>query len=380
MTPRVQPLSYRHRYWFFYLLLGIFVSSLPFLFLYASGYRFEFGKSGLISTGGLYIAAERTGAQIYINDELVRETRVFRRAFYSQGLPEGTHKVHVTKAGYHTWVKELPIYAHLVTEAQVFNLPLVPEVRVITPWRTSSDVAVMTSTSTLNGVAIIDNQFLFEPKASISSMTRSTEFDELLDYFVATTTTPQNASLLERIQTTQGNATSTASIATTTKEWRGVMLYESEGDVFARYIGSENSMPYYYCAEPFPRYEASATTTNTTSNKLQGVSNVANAAEYDNDLDLEVQTVKDAESCDPVIAIDRAGEEVEYFDFFPNSTDLVVIGGESGIYVVEIDDRAWQNRQPLIKVEGMKVRVVNGNIYAYDGEYIYQLEIGQTWF
>lgn len=377
MTPHVKPLSYRHRYWFFYLLTGIFLASLPFLFLYASGYRFEFGRSGLISTGGLYIAAERTGAQIYINDALVRETRVFRRAFYSQGLSEGTHKIHVDKDGHHTWVKELPVYAHLVTEAQAFNLPLIPEVRVITPWRTRSDIAVMTSTSSLARSASIVNQYLLEPRATASTMVRSSEFDELLGYFVATSTAGRSSGLLERMQTTLTDATSTEEVATTTKVWRDVQLFQAGDEVYARYIGPAGDMPYYYCAEPFPSYQPDQATTTKTGSTL---TKTASAAEFDDELLLEVQTVEDAQSCDPTVRIDRAGETVTYFDFFPNSTDLVVIGSDSGLFLVEIDDRAWQNRQPLLLGPNLEARVVNGNIYAYDGDYIYQIQIGQNWF
>ena len=55
------------------------------------------------------------------------------------------------------------------------------------------------------------------------------------------------------------------------------------------------------------------------------------------------------------------------------------MGSESGIYVVEIDDRAWQNRQPLITGEDLEVRVYNGAIYVFDGYYIYQIQISQDW-
>ncbi|MCB9819036.1 hypothetical protein H6788_02535 [Candidatus Nomurabacteria bacterium] len=375
MTPHVKPLSYRHRYWFFYLLTGIFVAALPFLFLYASGYRFELGESGLVSTGGLYIAAEKTGAQIFINDELVRETRVFRRAFYAQGFPEGTHKVHVDKPGHHTWVKELPVYSHLVTEAQAFNLPKIPKVKIITPWRTPAGVNVVTASSTLQDKVTFVNQYLLEPRANSATMVANSEFETLLELFTATTTEETSSGLVERMRTTLTSATSTESVATTTKEWSGVMLFEDKGDVYARFVGTPSNMPYYYCAAPFPRYEPKATSTKTAS----GVVKVAEAMELDDELSLEVQTVDNLEGCDPTIKMDRKGEKVSYFDFFPNSTDLVIMGSESGIYVIEIDDRAWQNRQPLISGKELEVRVYGGAIYVYDGSYIYQIQINQDW-
>lgn len=379
MKPQVQPLSYRHRNTFFLLLATIFASSLPFLFLYATGYRFDFLQTGFVSTGGLYVSAERTGAEIYINDELVRETRVFRRAFYSQGLEAGTHRVHVQKIGHHTWVKELPVYPHLVTEAQSFNLPEVAVVRVISPWQTASGINVLTSTSSVLQVADVSNQYLFEPRAATSTMIANPEFTSLIKNFQpATSTATSSPTVADRARLVVSNVTSSSpeeTQATTTKEWRGVRLYESEDEVYATFVGNISQMPYYYCASEFPRYVPKTSSSTTAIH----VASVAAAAEKEN-LPLEVQTVTPNEPCEPIIKIDRAHEKVEYFDFFPNSTDLVVLASNSGIYVVEIDDRSWQNRQPLLQVPGLKAVVQNGSIYIYDGNYIYQVVINQNWF
>ncbi len=381
MSPQLQPLSYSHRNVFFYLLVGIFAAAIPFLFLYASGYRFDLGQTGFVSTGGLYVAAEKTGAQIYINNELVRETRVFRRAFYAQGLETGTHRVHVQKAEHHTWVKELPVYPHLVTEAQAFNLPLVPEVRLITPWRTEGGVAVLTSSSTVLQNSTASNQYLFEPRAATSTMTANIEFADLVKYFTEDGETVAETGMVERMRTTlnPGVATTTAELATTTKEWRGVRLFEDEGAVFASYVGNRSSMPYYYCAETFAPYQAATSTRQTGGVAFGSVAEASAGADFEESM-LEVQTVKDGDPCRPIIRMDDNGEEVSYFDFFPNSTDLVIMGLQSGIYLVEIDDRSWQNRQPILVGEGLEARVVNGGIYIYDGRVIYQLQLSQNWF
>lgn len=167
--------------------------------------------------------------------------------------------------------------------------------------------------------------------------------------------------------------------ATSTKEWRGVRLFEGlNKDVFASFVGPYEQMPYYYCAETFPPYDASTSTSNTLTASA-AMSEVVNPDQED-ELVLPVQSVSPNKICEPVIKIDRANEEVSYFDFFPNSTDLVVLSQESGIYVVEIDDRAWQNRQPMLLAKDLKTIVYNGAVYAYDGNYIYQIIITQNWF
>jgi hypothetical protein len=366
MTPQVQPLSHRHRNVFFYLLMGVFIAALPFLFLYASGYRFYLGDGSLVSTGGLYIAAERTGAEIYINDQLVRETRVFRRAFYAQGLAANTYRVHVQKEGHHTWTKELPIYPHLVTEAQAFNLPLKPTVRVISERQTPAGVAILTFTPELLKQAQAQNQLLIESRALISTMPLNPEYREVAKYFTTATSTVTSV------------RPSGTSVATTTKEVRGVSLYEDEGAIFARYIGPKNSMPYYYCAENFAPYVASTTAAVEGRKSLASVAEAQEA--FESEAALQVQTVSTDTVCEPVIAMDTASEEISYFDFFPGSTDLVIMAGESGVYVVEIDDRAWQNRQLLLAGENLAVRVVESNIYVHDGDVIYQIQTAQNWF
>lgn len=375
MSPQVQPLSYKHRNVFFYLLMGIFLASLPFLFLYASGYRFYPQNGSLVSTGGLYIAAERTGAEIYINDELVRETRVFRRAFYAQGLEARTHKVHVQKAGHHTWVKELPVYPHLVTEAQAFNLPLKPSVRIVTPYVTAAGVAVLTSSSTVLTKTEITNQLLIEPRAVVKTLPANPEYVDLVRYF-STSTEALEDSRPSYIGNLVPDVPEEETTATTSKVSNGVILTEDDGAIFARYIGPSNSMPYYYCADEFDPYVANRATTTRSS-----LASVAEAKEiFENDLMLEVQTVADEEACDPIIEIDTDGEKVSYFDFFPGSTDLVILGLTSGVYVIEIDDRSWQNRQPLIEGKGLDVRIINGTINITDGQAIYQVETQANWF
>ena len=376
MSPQVQPLSYKHRNVFFYLLMGIFLASLPFLFLYASGYRFYPEDGSFVSTGGLYIAAERTGAEIYINDELVRETRVFRRAFYAQGLDARTHKVHVQKADHHTWVKQLPVYPHLVTEAQAFNLPLTPSVRIVTPYVTAAGVAVLTSSSSVLSNAELTNQLLIEPRAVISTLAVNPEHVDLIRYFATSTTAVDErpgyiGNLVPEVPEEE-----TTIAATTTKINNGVILTESDGAVFARYEGPSNSMPYYYCAASFEPYVVKAAT-STRSN----LANVAEASEvFENDLMLEVQSVEDEAACDPIIELNTDGEEVSYFDFFPGSTDLVILGLTTGVYVIEIDDRGWQNMQPLLLGNDLDVRVINGSINISDGKAIYQIQTQQTWF
>lgn len=379
--PIVAPLPHRTRKRVFFTLFAIFVITLPFLLLYAKGYHFDILKpTNIYGTGGLYIAVERTGAEIYIDGELVRETRAFRKAFYAQNIEPGTHRVHVQKEGYHTWVKELPVTAHLVTEAESFTLPIVPTVRVIAPWQTATGTMVV-RTELL--ATTTSNPTMATTSRATSTLLQNTEYLNLIEYFAtsAPTSSPVSTTVRDRVTEilTSESTTATDTAPTTTVETTGVRLYESDGEVYARWIGPFEQMPYYYCAEDFPRY---STTTDDEAAIKPEVSQLALAqsksieqSEVDDGVALihPVQSVPKDTTCDPVIKMDRRWQTVTSFEFFPGSSDLVLMTLEDGVYVVEIDDRAWQNMQPLLLGSNLRTHVENGGIYVYDGTLIYQV-------
>jgi hypothetical protein len=368
---QVQPLPYKTRQKTFLLLVLTFLVSLPFLYLYATGYRFDFSKpTNLVSTGGIYIAVERTGADIFVDGALVRETRTFRKAFYAQNLDAGTHRVQVQKEGYHTWVKELPVSKHLVTEAQAFNLPLVPQVRVISEWQSATGSAIVseeiTNASTTNAV-------LATTTKSTKFFTHNREYQALMVNFGTTSTSTEKESTAQHIKDILLNSTSTAdgTVATSTISYGGVKLYMQGEDLFASWIGVFEEMPYYYCAPDFAPY---STSTSLIPDIKTDVIDTIEVTKPENELVMHpVQTVSKDIQCDPTIRIDRKWQKVRDFDFYPGSTDLVVVALENSINVEEVDDRSWQNVQPLMVGKKLSMHVENGNIYIFDGTLIYQM-------
>jgi PEGA domain len=371
----VQPLSYTKRRRTFFFLLGLFIVSLPFLYLYATGYRFDLSDSNaIVGTGGIYVAAERTGAEIYIDDELVRETRVFRTAFYAQNLEPKTHRVHVQKEGHHTWVKELPVTSHRVTEAQAFNMPVVPLLRVMSEY-TSATGSPVVRTPIL--YASTTNDVLGTTTKATSTFAVNPEYQTLMEYFKSTSTVPEKP-LIKRVQQELiGTTTEAVEEATSTRESGGVRLSRAgDGHVYAEWVGAFEQMPYYYCSEPFPRY---STTTEVDSVQAREMEQVTGSealallnAEEQAEFIHPVQQVEESVACDRRIKID-AQSEIRGFEFFPGSTDFIIIEIDAGIYMIEIDARAWQNLQPLIQGENLHMHVENGSIYVYDGALIYQI-------
>lgn len=297
MAPQlIPPLSRARRTFYTRLLFAIFFLAVPILFLYATGYRFA-GLSELVRTGGVYVSAERSGAEIYINGELVRETGTFRRAFFVQDLEPGIYTIEVHKEGYHPWGKTLPVYAHLVTEAEAFNLPLEPELTLVPPRVVISDSASATTTAP------------------------NPLYEAVLEEFTMATA-PRGAT----------SSASTTVLATTTRESGGIQLSEGGGHVAARWTRSLSDIPFYFCTPE--------------------------------------------SSCTDTIKLALEGGAPRSFDFFPGSSDLVVVSIDDGVYVIELDDRSGQNIQPLYPVAGADFRTLDGTIYVQteSGE-LYEVEV-----
>ena len=365
----IQPLPYKKRRRTFLSLLVVFLVSLPFLYMYATGYRIDIKEpTSLVSTGGMYIAVPRTGAEIYIDGELVRETRTFRKAFYAQSLDAGTHRVHVQKDGYHTWVKELPISKRLVTEAEAFNLPLVPQVRVISEWQSATGTAIVRTPLLY---ASTTNEVLATTTIATTSFTKNDEYVSLVAYFATSTNDVETEERRLRNLFTQATTTTEDEKATTTIVSGGVRLSHAGEELYATWVGSFEEMPYYYCAEGFPPY--STTSTSTLADELD-VQEPDTTPFVENSLVIHpVQTVPEDTTCEPTIRIDRKGQSIHDFDFYPGTTDFVILVLEDGVYVVEVDDRSWQNVQPLIMGDNLRMNIENGNIYVYDGFLMYQV-------
>jgi hypothetical protein len=196
---------------------------------------------------------------------------------------------------------------------------------------------------------------------------------------VSTTTVPEKKPLVARLQEeiTAGTTTPMQATPTSTRDQGGARLtYDSVGDVYSEWVGPFEEMPYYYCAQSFPRY--STTTGQVTEAIPEAVVDDQEAAMAEADelmtdeIMHPVQQVIEDTTCDRRIKI-GGGESITAFEFFPGSSDLVITELPSGIYVMEIDARAWQNKQPLLVGTNLRLHVENGSIYVYDGEVIYQV-------
>lgn len=363
MKPNVEPLAYRHRKILFIFLLTAFVLSFPVFMFYAAGYRYDFfaEEPTITATGGLYIAAEVEDSTIFLNELEVKNARVFRNASYIQGLPSGLNRVHVQAPNRHTWVKNLSVYPHIVTEAESFNLPLVPQIRPVTRYQTTFDEAVIFANATNTpdvSFASSSIPFYVSTSTATSTYSSSQEFSLLNNLFVeqASTTRARLAN-----EAKFGFSTSTIvenNIATTTVVRDNLRLYQDGEDIFVQIIDENKKVPHYFCENEFDL---------SLNSRESGLVLEKDEVMSENSLgQISGQTLK----CRSQVKIDRKWQKVHSFDFFPENEDLVLMNLDEGVYVVEIDDRSWQNVQLLYPGKDLSMLVYGGRIFIKDKDLI----------
>jgi len=394
----VQPLARSQRKFLFFSLIAIFVIAVPVFVFHAIGYRYDFfdPMRTIVSTGALYVSAPDATAQIYVNEQPVRDARVFRRASYIQHLTPGMHRIHVSAPGLHTWVKELPVYPHIVTEAEAFLLPERSQLRVVTEYvDTTSDVPLVSPAQfdffTDSASTTMPLEILAGTNQATSTVGTTTdarvqipklnpEYTVLEELFE--TLSIARASLVDRaidtarqaflFQTTPAtttatsatSSTSTMETATTTKVRSQFSLFERGEEVYVSYTGTSRDIPYYFCV---PQASMASTTEVYGAHVMQGVRAVM-AATVD---DLTTETGNSNRICRQEILIDRQGAEVYSFDFITVGSEAVLMHREDGVFVTEIDDRSWQNTQKIYGPTAEAIVVENNRVYLKDSQGFY---------
>jgi hypothetical protein len=372
MKPLVQPLAYWQRKLIFTLLFLAFLFALPVFMFYATGYRYDiFGDQPSIkATGGLYIAADAEDSSIYVDEEEVTNARVFRNASYIQGLVPNIHQVHVQSRDRHTWVKQLSVYPHIVTEAEAFNMPLVPQVRPITPYQTVAGEAVFkvaTTSEVILGDASTTIPIFLSTTTATSSFRANQEYTLLFDLFDEKASTTKALKKVASSEKEFGFATTTPTttntvLATTTVARNNISLHEEGGDVVAVALGTGRQIPHYFCVTQIEQVGALTSETKETLEEGQIM--------FEETL---TELSNNTRECRSEIKIDRQGEEVLAFDFFPDNVNLVLMLRQSGLYVTEIDDRVWQNTQPLYRGDNLELLIHNGGIFLRDRDLIIEV-------
>ncbi len=367
--PQIKLLPYKRRRSFFFILLFIFIVALPIFIFYTSGYRLSFSdeQTTIVTTGGIYITNDNLEVDVYLDGEQVEKPRLFRSAYYIQNIENGLHRVVVQRPGLHAWVKVLPVDSYIVTEAAAFNMPILPYIRPIAEFtnQTGQGVYIVkgSTTTPLFTKGTTTGDFIVTNRATPATLRESSEYEYVVNLFASSTAT--STSILTRLEKEINRLSSATSTASTTVpliyvEQGNMRLMEKGPELYAMWVGSGQSTPHYFCT---PQLASS-----TVSIRLGA--HVALQMEEQRMSTTTPLHVEGSRICRTTIRIDRKWQDIKYYEFFPRSSDLVVLQLQDGLYVTEIDDRAWQNTQMIYPGDNFETIVTDNNIYIKeDGKY-----------
>jgi len=375
--PQISGMPQRHRQIFFWTLVLVFVLLLPTMIFYTTGYRLIFDSDTettmVTSTGGMYVTTSNLDIDVYLDEEQIEQPRLFRNAYYIQNIKAGQHRIVVQAPEVHTWVKELPVDPHIVIEAAAFNMPTTPRLRPITEYETSEGAAVYQGTGTTSTIfanATVTEAFVFATTSSVASFSINPEY-EFVETLFGTSTASTTSVFAQFIRDMDrfrfiSPEERTATTSTTTPEVierNGVELLNRGLELYAVWRGSENGIPFYFCV----------TNANASTTAFRYGQHVANVVYATSSATSSPLFLVDDRTCRSEIKLDRLRQDVYLFDFFPGSSDLVLLHLEDGLYVTEIDDRAWQNTQPLYLGEDFRAIIENDIIYIEENGNFFEI-------
>ena len=138
------------------------------------------------------------------------------------------------------------------------------------------------------------------------------------------------------------------------------MLYEQGDDVYAKTLGDGRDIPAYFCA-------VTESATAKVRAELQAQAEQGSSTLGSLGSAIEFAPGDLPRVCRTDIQINRHSQEILGFTFFPGSDNLVLLHLTDGVYVSEIDDRAWQNTQKLYPGRDIEMIIDGGRIYVKDG-------------
>lgn len=331
----MKPLAHTTRRRLFWVLVVIFIIGTPLLIGYSKGYRLNDALL-LIQTGGIYIHSDMENTTVYVNGEYVDTTGAFLRNTYIQELtPNKKYTIWIEREGYQSWVKTLPVYPNLVTEAQVLMLPQEFEWATVTA---STTIQVSPSTTATGTLAVGKDQVGTSTETTVANP----EYEDLTTFFlsdkdqfaVEVATSSYVYVKGKRVATTttvieHQFPTWLAEVASTTllegyamvHERDGMLAWLDGGDVYATWVRPNEPKPYYFCTA----------------------------------------------TCTPTLLIDWS-EPIIRYEFFPNRNDVVILGTSRGVYAVELDARSQRNIQTIIEEPNLEFRLqIDSTLVVFDG-------------
>jgi len=96
----------------------LFFTITPYIIGYSLGYRIDFEQKKIAATGGIYLRAWPSPADVYIDSKLINKTSVITNSAFMQNLLPKNHVVLIKKDGYFDYQKTLTVKGKEVTKLE----------------------------------------------------------------------------------------------------------------------------------------------------------------------------------------------------------------------------------------------------------------------
>lgn len=121
-------MTLKFRRWLYSTAILIFLISAPLLILYTAGFRYDFKKGKVQSTGSIFVKTIPPDPHIYLNNELVGEKTPLRL----NHLAPNRYDLKIQKKGFQDWEKKLEVYPSQTTFIdKVILWPVKPEIETL---------------------------------------------------------------------------------------------------------------------------------------------------------------------------------------------------------------------------------------------------------
>lgn len=349
----MKPISRKIRNIYFYILLGVFIITIPFLVLYSFGYDLDDARS-LIETGGVNVSTNMSGVLLHVDGEPEEESSFISRNIFVQKLRLGEHTVLTEKVGYNSWEKTVNIYPNRVTSLQSLMLPIeIP----FKKYEESLSPTTIDRIGDVDNIDILNNDYL-----------------ALSDWFFATTTPSEN--LNEAMKYSDIVLGDDVKISTTTIVSNNVTFSRQQASPTSTQIifNDQRIINYFikngYEAELIPNIKF------IESNDLLIFQEKNN---------LNIAWLGNEESIPPFFCVDNEclfdkkvarSERINRFAFMPGYSGALIIQTPDGIYGTEIDDRGGINTQNIFEGAGATFKITDsGDIVILHEEVFYVWEV-----
>jgi hypothetical protein len=103
---------------FFWILVVLFITTVPSVIFYARGYRFSLKRGIFIYAGSITVKQIPQSANIFIDNQPASKNKIsfLNNAYHINGIQPGDHLLEISLPGYATWSKKVTVHSGISTE------------------------------------------------------------------------------------------------------------------------------------------------------------------------------------------------------------------------------------------------------------------------